>query len=193
MGSSGGPLTPSADQLNHDVIHIQGQELSGLGEDLLSELSTKIEFLSDRGIDLAHQGRLQEALNTFQSGLAIARQNGDYQKEAEFLNNVGDVLLQQRYWLACINSYQASAEVLCRLGNRRGEADSVIRIGIVLAVLGISKSARQSLEWGLGVAREFGDRQAEGKALVGLGLVDAEDDWGKASDNWREAIELLEE
>ena len=39
-GSGGGPLTPLADQLNHDVTHLQGQRLEGMLAQLADQVTT---------------------------------------------------------------------------------------------------------------------------------------------------------
>lgn len=39
-GSGGGPLTPLADQLNHDVTHMQGQRLEGMLAQLADQVTT---------------------------------------------------------------------------------------------------------------------------------------------------------
>jgi hypothetical protein len=36
-GSGGGPLTPLADQLNHDLTHLQGQRIEGMLARLVGE------------------------------------------------------------------------------------------------------------------------------------------------------------
>jgi len=44
-GSGGGPLTPLADQLNHDVTHLQGQRLEGM----LAQLADQVKALALAG------------------------------------------------------------------------------------------------------------------------------------------------
>jgi hypothetical protein len=44
-GSGGGPLAPLADQLNHDVTHLQGQRLEGL----LAQLAEQVRALAQAG------------------------------------------------------------------------------------------------------------------------------------------------
>ena len=44
-GSGGGPLTPLADQLNHDVTHLQGQRLEGM----LAQLADQVTALARTG------------------------------------------------------------------------------------------------------------------------------------------------
>ena len=46
-GSGGGPLTPLADQLNHDVTHLQGQRLEGM----LAQLADRVRTLARIGSD----------------------------------------------------------------------------------------------------------------------------------------------
>ncbi len=46
-GSGGGPLTPLADQLNHDVTHLQGQRLEGM----LAQLADRVRTLARMGSD----------------------------------------------------------------------------------------------------------------------------------------------
>jgi hypothetical protein len=44
-GSQGGPLAPLADQLNHDVTHLQGQRLEGI----LAQLADQVRALAEAG------------------------------------------------------------------------------------------------------------------------------------------------
>ena len=44
-GSQGGPLAPLADQLNHDVTHLQGQRLEGM----LAQLADQVTALAQAG------------------------------------------------------------------------------------------------------------------------------------------------
>jgi hypothetical protein len=48
-GSGGGPLAPLADQLNHDVTHLQGQRLEGM----LAQLADLVMTLARTGSDVA--------------------------------------------------------------------------------------------------------------------------------------------
>ena len=52
-GSGGGPLTPLADQLNHDVTHLQGQRLEGL----LAQLAGQVMALAREGGDAGAPGK----------------------------------------------------------------------------------------------------------------------------------------
>ena len=52
-GSRGGPLAPLADQLNHDVTHLQGQRLEGM----LAELVGQVMALGRAGGDTAAPGK----------------------------------------------------------------------------------------------------------------------------------------
>ena len=45
-GSRGGPLAPLADQLNHDVTHLQGQRLEGM----LAQLAAQVTALAQAGV-----------------------------------------------------------------------------------------------------------------------------------------------
>ena len=44
-GSGGGPLAPLADQLNHDVTHLQGQRIEGM----LAQLVDQVTALAGAG------------------------------------------------------------------------------------------------------------------------------------------------
>ena len=52
-GSRGGPLAPLADQLNHDVTHLQGQRLEGM----LAQLADQVMALARAGGDTAAPGK----------------------------------------------------------------------------------------------------------------------------------------
>ena len=52
-GSRGGPLAPLADQLNHDVTHLQGQRLEGM----LAELAGQVMALGRAGGDTEAPGK----------------------------------------------------------------------------------------------------------------------------------------
>ena len=52
-GSRGGPLAPLADQLNHDVTHLQGQRLEGM----LAQLAGQVMALAQAGSDLKALGK----------------------------------------------------------------------------------------------------------------------------------------
>ena len=48
-GSGGGPLTPLADQLNHDLTHLQGQRVEGMLGRLVALVSAAPTPLADTG------------------------------------------------------------------------------------------------------------------------------------------------
>jgi hypothetical protein len=52
-GSRGGPLPPLADQLNHDVTHLQGQRLEGM----LAQLASQVMVLAREGGDREAPGK----------------------------------------------------------------------------------------------------------------------------------------
>ena len=50
-GSRGGPLAPLADQLNHDVTHLQGQRLEGMLAQLADQLNHDVTHLQGQRLE----------------------------------------------------------------------------------------------------------------------------------------------
>ena len=68
-GSGGGPLTPLADQLNHDLTHLQGQRVEGM-------LARLVALVMHRAGTVGRRGRPGPGRRTSASGWGGAGQRG---------------------------------------------------------------------------------------------------------------------
>jgi CHAT domain-containing protein/Tfp pilus assembly protein PilF len=117
------------------------------------------------------QGQPQQAIETWQQILAIARQLKERRGEAIALNNIGlnyNTISQPQEALKYFNQ---TLPIWREVGDRSGEATTLSNIGSVYSSIGQPQSALKYLNQALPIRREVGDRKGEATTLNNIGLA----------------------
>jgi tetratricopeptide (TPR) repeat protein len=142
-------------------------------------------FVGNIGNVYSTQGKLAEALKSYQAALAIHKQIGNPLGEASVLGNIGIVYSTQGKLEEALESYQAALEIDKQIGNPLGEANALGNIGNVYFTQGKLEEALKSHQAALEIHKQIGNPLGEAHDLVNIGLMYAEQ--GKK----REALKLL--
>ena len=113
----------------------------------------------------------REWVRWLESGLAAARQLGEWGMEGAHLGNLGFAWYVLGEPRKAIGFYEQVLAVAREIGNRLAEGNSLGNLGLAWADLRAPRKAVGFYEQQLAIAREIGDRRGEGNALGNLGLA----------------------
>ncbi|MFZ5911173.1 MAG: AAA family ATPase [Chloroflexota bacterium] len=121
---------------------------------------------------LLRLGRLHEAMQKVEDGLALARRAGHRILEGYIANSAGLIALEQKNPAAASRFLEDALSIARETGERTLEARSLNNLANVAGfVLGDYVSAREYYRQAYAIVHERGDRVAEGIALTNLGWV----------------------
>jgi len=162
--------------LLYDVALSAKKYLDGLPKELVTAARLRQESvtLNDLGDVLAAQGKLQEALEVYEQGLAIKKSLTDQDKSdqgrlrdfAQSFENVGDVLVAQGKLQEALETYEQQLTIAQRLseqspsnnGLKQNLADSYINVGDVLRKQGKLQDAMGAYQQSLAIAKSLTER-----------------------------------
>lgn len=131
------------------------------------------------------QGQSAEAIECFETALALCRETADYEGQAHMLSSLGvQYALRAKHGKA-IEVYQQAIAVSHETGNRSSEANSLINLAISYVHAGRPDDAVHCAEQAVDVAVSTGSRAHEGAASRALGKAHL------ASYRFREAFTCL--
>nr|WP_275973889.1 CHAT domain-containing tetratricopeptide repeat protein [Argonema galeatum] len=140
------------------------------------------------------QGRVQEALETFQQVLTIRQGMGDRNGVAEILNEIGLVYENLTQYPKALEFYQQTLDIARELRDRESEGRVQINIGAVYFKLGQSPKALEFYQQALAVLTEVGDRQGVGLTLNSIGrLYRSLGQYDKALQFYQQALAIAKE
>jgi predicted ATPase/class 3 adenylate cyclase len=144
---------------------------------------------------LLRLGRLREAMQKAEAGLALARQAGQRILEGYIANSAGLIALEQKDPAAASQFLEGALSIARETGERNLEARSLNNLANVAGfVLGDYVSACEYYRQAYAIVHERGDRVAEGAALINLGWVSgALGDLSAARSYQQQALSLARE
>ncbi|MBW4679109.1 MAG: tetratricopeptide repeat protein [Microcoleus vaginatus WJT46-NPBG5] len=146
------------------------------------------------GIQQYQQGLFREALETFQSVLAIVREIGDRQGEGVTLNNIGFVHQSLGQYPKALESYQQALAIHQEIGNKAEKGTTLTNIGSVHHRLGQYPQALEYYQQALAIAKEIGDKAGEGTRLNNIGGVYSNlGQYPKALEFYQQALAIAKE
>ncbi len=128
-------------------------------------------FLGNIGIVYKDQGKLKQALESFQQALEIHHRIGNLLGEANALGNIGIVYGQQGELNQALDYHQQALEIDRGINNPLGEARDRSNIGIVYKEQGELGQALVSHQQALKIHRGISNPLGEANALGNIGLV----------------------
>lgn len=136
-------------------------------------------------------GRYVDALEHYQSALAIRRALGDRAGEASSLHDSALVYGQQGRYADALEHYQAALAIWRASGNRASEGAALEGIGGLEFVQGRYPEALEYFTAAFEIARETGNRAREGTALTMLGrLAHAQGRYAEALASYEVALAI---
>ncbi|MFI5491512.1 tetratricopeptide repeat protein [Actinoplanes sp. NPDC051859] len=111
------------------------------------------------------QGRLPEALETYQQALTLYTELGDRAAEALVLRNLGSVDWRRGDYRQAAEHYRRAWTAYRDLDDDAGQADALVSLGLVDTRLGSHSEAAQRFQSALELFTARGDRYSEAYAL----------------------------
>ena len=131
----------------------------------------ELERLIQQATQQQQQEQPQQAIETWQQILAIARQLKDRGLEGLALNDIGfnyDNISQPQ---EALKYYNQALPIRREVGDRRGEATTLNNIGAVYRSISKPQEALKYYNQALAIAREIGDRTLESQILDYIKVV----------------------
>ncbi|NEP85934.1 MAG: tetratricopeptide repeat protein, partial [Okeania sp. SIO2C2] len=131
----------------------------------------QLEQLLKTALQQNRQYQYQEAIETLQQALAIARKIKDREKEAVANLGLGWNYSSIGKPQEALNFYNEALMIYREVGDRLGEATTLNNIGELYRNIGQPQKALEYYEQALPVMQEVGNRSGEAYALNNIGLV----------------------
>jgi len=151
----------------------QAQEVLelGLGRARREEdVEFEAAFLADLGLLHARRGRMQEALQSYEEGMALFRRLGDLRGRADCLLNIGSVYTHQGRQEAR-QTCELALKLHKQVGSRLGRANGLSNLGFILTEAGDLETAMQRQRAALKLQEDLKNLLGQGQVLTRIGNV----------------------
>jgi CHAT domain-containing protein/Tfp pilus assembly protein PilF len=131
----------------------------------------KLEKLQQQAIQQQRQGQAQQAIETWQQILAIARQLQNRENEALALLGLGfnyDNIGEREQ---ALDSYKQALFIYKTIGDNKGEATTLNNIGAVYISISQPQEALKYFNQALPIMRKVGARYGEATTLSNIGII----------------------
>ncbi|MBH8566197.1 tetratricopeptide repeat protein [Nostoc sp. CENA67] len=150
--------------------------------------------LNQLGIQQYRQGKLREALETFEKVLLIRREIGDKAGEGTTLNNLGVVYRSLGQYAKAIDYYQQALAIFKQIGDTAGVGRTLNNLGAVYDSQGQYAKAIDYYQQALAIFKQIGDTAGVGTILNNLGLVyDNQGQYAKAIEYYQQALAIIKQ
>ncbi|QSJ15746.1 CHAT domain-containing protein [Nostoc sp. UHCC 0702] len=140
------------------------------------------------------QGKLREALETFEKVLLICREIGDKVGEGTTLNNVGLIHHKLGEYTKALEYYGQALSIRKEDRDKTGQGITLNNIGSVYRDLGQYTKALEYYREALNIAKKANDNTGEGTTLNNIGLVyDYLGQYAKALEYYQQALIMAKE
>ncbi len=148
--------------------------------------------LLQKGIQLYRTSRYREAIQIFESALAIHRNIKDSYGIAASLNNLGLTYNNLGEYQKAIDFYQQSLTIKKQISDRNGEAVALNNLGLAYNNLGEYQKAIDFYQQSLAILKQIGDRNGEARSLNNVGSAyENLGQYQNAIDFYRQSLALL--
>ncbi|PWB77273.1 MAG: hypothetical protein C3F07_02400 [Anaerolineales bacterium] len=195
-------LKASAQLALGSMKHQRGDYVSALdfltrAEEAYIELDDKMglsRVLLLMGMVYTNKGKHEQARETYNEALRLAREAGDPSRTAAALNKLGILAYIQGNYTAAQAFYEESLALRREMGHKSGIASSLGNLGIIANRQGDYAAARASFEENLALRREMGDKWGAAAYTFNIGMVaQAQSDNATARALYEECLVLCEE
>lgn len=131
-------------------------------------------FLSNIGLIHSEQGRLAEALESYQASLKIECRLGNPLGQAQGLSNTGTIYFQEGRLDEAIEAYRKAQQIFEEIGDLLGQARTLGNIGLVHRNHGKSQNALGAFQSAMIFFAQIGDPYGLAKTFVNIGTIYSE-------------------
>ena len=131
----------------------------------------QLEQLLETAFQQIGQYQSQEAIETLQQALAIARKIQDREKEADANFGLGFNYYRIGKPQEALNFYDQALMIFREVGDRSGEAITLTGIGVVYSSIGQRQNALEYYQQALPITQELENRSVEATTLINIGVV----------------------
>jgi CHAT domain-containing protein len=151
-------------------------------------------ILANLGAGYLKLGDYAKAIEYSQQSLAIARANGDLQREGQVLGNLGVAYLNLGDYRKVIEYSQQSLAIARQIQDPQIQGRALLNLGAAYNNLGDYPKGIEYSQQSLAIAREIKDPQTEGQALGNLGLAYLNlGDYSKAIEYYEQHLAIARE
>jgi CHAT domain-containing protein/predicted negative regulator of RcsB-dependent stress response len=158
------------------------------------QLKEEARTLNAQGLQLLHQAKYQEALDSFQQALVIFRNTGDKPFEGLTLHNMGGVYKNQGKYIEALEVLQQALVIFRNYPDKNFEALTLNGIGTCYEDIGEYQNALSNYQQALNIFERT--KLADGKAtsLNNIGEVYRRmGNYQKALENYQQSLTLLQQ
>jgi CHAT domain-containing protein/Tfp pilus assembly protein PilF len=123
------------------------------------------------GIEAYNNTRYQDAIQAWQGGLKMAKQQGNKQAQGVFLSHIGIVYANFGQYQDALQYYEKALSIQKKTGDANGRRSTLSNIGVVYGELGQYQKALEYFDQALTVARKLGDVRSESNPLSNIGRI----------------------
>lgn len=157
-------------------------------------VSLKALLLDELGTIYHVLGKETEAINCFESSLAIVRQVGDSRNEGATLNNLGETYRALGNNDRALEVFQESLAIFQKVGDQLGENATLNNVALILGAQGKYDEALEIFRQQHVISRKIGDRHSEALALLNIALIfQYQNRLNEALESYREALIISRE
>src|SRR5688572_21270876 len=137
----------------------------------LSPQEAELRRLSDAGDEARRNRQLEQALDHYKQGLALAQSSGFLQGQEVFLGQIGSLYTEQGSYDLAEQALNDALAIANRVGEAIRRARALLNLGAYSLVRGDLQQAQKYLEQALEIGRPTGDPVTVGLALGNLADV----------------------
>jgi CHAT domain-containing protein/Tfp pilus assembly protein PilF len=147
--------------------------------------------LSELGLQQFNKGQCREALNTFQTVLAITKAIGNKAIEGNTLNNIGEAYRNLGQYPQALENYQQALAIAKQIGYKAGEGTTLNNIGLVYNNQGQYPKDLENYQQALAIAKQIGYKAMEGITLNNIGAgYNNLGQYPQALENYQQALAI---
>ena len=144
-----------------------------------------------QGIQHFRVSRFQDALQSFETALALYQEVGDRAGEGITLNNIGTIYRSQGQYPQALDFFQQSLAIRREVDDPRGEGAILNNIGAIYRSQGQYSQALDFYQQSLAIRRNVGDRRGEGITLNNIGAIyDSQGQYPQALNFYQQSLAI---
>ena len=156
---------------NYMMLWGHSQQVINLREPLQGKLTDpelQVNQANNLGVSYHQIGRVRDAIQQYQAGLQVAKEQHHKQAQGAFLGNLGNAYADLGEVRRAIDCYEQQLVIAREIGDRRSEGNALGSLGLAYYSLGEVRRAIEYHEQALVISREIGNKQSEGIDLENI-------------------------
>jgi CHAT domain-containing protein/tetratricopeptide (TPR) repeat protein len=150
--------------------------------------------LLQQGIEEYKNGKIQEAIKSWQLSENIYKQLGETHSQTQSLLYLGSAYVSTQRYKEAINSLQSALPFLQSQQDNQGEGQALANLGIAYRNIGNYPKAIQLQQKAAKIYQKLGDKEAFGKVLLNLGnSFSVVGDYEKATIAYQQSLKISQQ